>query len=105
MAEVLQSTRVQSLTVLSCDCEVSWIREIISTWSLKLSGGGGTDMRIGIDAAQKLRPRLDVLVVFTDGETPWPASPSPFKLIVVYSQGNPVTGPEWAVNIRMEPKC
>lgn len=105
MAEVLQSTRVQSLTVLSCDCKVSWIKEIISTFSVKLSGGGGTDMRIGIDSAAKLRPRLDVLVVFTDGYTPWPSSPSPFKLIIVYSQGNSVTGPEWAINIRMEAKC
>lgn len=102
MAEVLQSTRVQSLTVLSCDCEVSWIKEIISTFSVKLSGGGGTDMRIGIDAAQKLRPRLDVLVVFTDGYTPWPSSPTPCKLINVYTRGGSVTGPPWAINIRME---
>jgi predicted metal-dependent peptidase len=102
MAEVLQSTKIQSLTVLSCDCEVSWIREIVSTFSVKLSGGGGTDMRVGIDEAARLKPRLDVLVVFTDGGTPWPAKPSPFKLINVYSRGGSVTGPSWAVNIQME---
>ncbi|NJC28300.1 vWA domain-containing protein [Neolewinella antarctica] len=37
-----------------------------------LPGGGLTDMRAGIAEAQKLRPKPDVILVLTDGFTPYP---------------------------------
>ncbi|HEY5855069.1 MAG TPA: hypothetical protein VIW24_13695, partial [Aldersonia sp.] len=35
-------------------------------------GGGGTDLRTGFAKALRARPRPDVLVVLTDGQSPWP---------------------------------
>jgi predicted metal-dependent peptidase len=35
-------------------------------------GGGGTDMRVGIQVAADLKPAPEVIVIVTDGETPWP---------------------------------
>lgn len=38
----------------------------------KLTGGGGTDMRAGINAALELKPKPDSILVLTDGFTPYP---------------------------------
>mgnify|MGYP001765174087 CR=1 FL=1 len=38
----------------------------------KVAGRGGTDMRVGIEAGCQMRERPTVIVVITDGYTPWP---------------------------------
>jgi predicted metal-dependent peptidase len=73
---------------------------------LELRGGGGTDMTVGIAEAQQLRPGPHILVVFTDGYTPWPTvAPSEFdSVIVVLNGGNSRTDvPGWARTIVLDP--
>lgn len=43
-------------------------------------GGGGTDMRVPLDKAEELNP--EIVVLFTDGYTPWPKVEPPYPLIV-----------------------
>ena len=39
--------------------------------SVKLAGGGGTDMGVIIQQVAEMKPRPQLIVVCTDGETPW----------------------------------
>lgn len=67
----------QGLTIITCDSEVSDIRKLRSRSEISeitIKGGGGTDLRVGIAAAIALRPIPKIIVVITDGYTPWPES-------------------------------
>lgn len=45
------------------------------------TGGGGTDMRVPLEHAEQYEP--EVVVLITDGYTPWPKEEPPYPLIVV----------------------
>jgi len=64
--------------VIPCDAAagpMSLVRTKADVPRIELTGGGGTDMRVGIEAAANLRPMPEVIVVLTDGYTPWPSAP------------------------------
>lgn len=68
----------QGVTVLECDAEVTRsyvVRVPGQVRSIALHGGGGTDMTEGLAASAALRPVPSVVVVMTDGYTPWPSVP------------------------------
>src|SRR5205823_3967100 len=54
------------LAVLACDAAVGAKTRVRRVEDVQLVGGGGTDMRVGIAAAETRRPRPDVIVVLTD---------------------------------------
>jgi len=74
------------VTVIPCDAqayEPIVLRKPSDRFKVqKLKGGGGTDMIVGIEAALKLRPSPDTILVLTDGYTPYP--PKPYKIPVVF---------------------
>lgn len=51
------------------------IQKIEETTIVRTTGGGGTDMRLGIELARKQTPVPAVCIVLTDGYTPWPTDP------------------------------
>ena len=64
----------EGINVIPCDAEaqtVQRLRSIAKIEELELIGGGGTDMRAGIDAALNIKPKPNIVVVITDGATPW----------------------------------
>ncbi len=71
------------VTVLAVDAAVHTVATVRRADAIRLGGGGGTDMAVGITAAQELRPRVDVIIVCTDGETDWPAHPAPVPVVAV----------------------
>ena len=64
--------RQRQVRVLAVDTDVHAARRVSRASQVRLAGGGGTDMGAGIAAAAALRPRPSVVVVLTDGYTPWP---------------------------------
>ncbi len=69
---ILRSARVKAITLVSCDAEASVPTSISPTTILSLTGGGGTDLTFGIDALSQLADPPSVIIVLTDGWTPWP---------------------------------
>ena len=95
--------------VLAVDAAVQTVQRATSAQRLELVGGGGTDMGAGIEAAARLRPRPSVVVVLTDGLTPWPTAPPKGLHIVVgiiegggLRGGRPWEAPTWARVVRIE---
>ena len=75
LAEVealLRRVGVRGARVLAVDAAVRSARRVSRARQVELAGGGGTDMAAGIEAALLARPRPDIVVVLTDGDTPWP---------------------------------
>jgi len=88
--------------VMAVDAAAQTVQHVSNVRQINLVGGGGTDMGAGLAAAAKLRPRPSVVVVLTDGMTPWPAEAPKGMQVVVGIIGNPARGgrpwaaPQWA---------
>ncbi len=94
--------------VMAVDAAVQAVQNVSNARQINLVGGGGTDMGAGLLAAAKLRPRPSVIVVLTDGMTPWPAEAPKGMQVVVGIIGNPARGarpwaaPQWARVVPIE---
>lgn len=66
-----------STEVGSCDSAVHSCERVFKASKVKLVGGGGTDMSVPLNAlrTERAATRPHVLIIITDGITPWPARP------------------------------
>lgn len=94
------------IAVIPCDAEAYEMTRLRSRGDiekLQLKGGGGTDMGAGIAAAAELRPRPHVIVVFTDGHTPWPDdAPRGVDSVIVVTPTRAPAPPNWASGMTLE---
>ncbi|MFC8391290.1 VWA-like domain-containing protein [Streptomyces sp. NPDC057238] len=74
--------RRDMVSVVSCDAEAGRVHRLCRAEGIPLTGGGGTDLRTGFAKALGSRPRPDVVVVLTDGQTPWPDTRPPCRTVV-----------------------
>ncbi|MYW00040.1 VWA-like domain-containing protein [Streptomyces sp. SID3343] len=98
------------VTVVSCDAAAHVVESLCHDEGLSLVGGGGTDLRAGFARALRAQPRPDVVVVLTDGQTPWPSRRPSCRTVVGLFPRRPPRGssdeenpdytpdlpPEWA---------
>ncbi|MFI9100075.1 VWA-like domain-containing protein [Streptomyces fildesensis] len=70
------------ITVVPCDAAAHIVHPLCQGEGIPLMGGGGTDLRTGFAKALRARSRPDVIVVLTDGQTPWPGTRPPCRTVV-----------------------
>ncbi|MFF3732538.1 VWA-like domain-containing protein [Streptomyces sp. NPDC002476] len=70
------------ISVVACDAAAQVVHPLCRAEGIPLVGGGGTDLRAGFAGALGRRPRPDVIVVLTDGQTPWPSTRPPCRTVV-----------------------
>lgn len=97
-AGIISATGYQGVTVIPTDAAVHSVQQVVSAHQLVLQGGGGTDMREGLARAWDQRPPADLVVVLTDGETPWPDAPprGAAPVLIVLVRPTTVSTPAWA---------
>jgi predicted metal-dependent peptidase len=91
----------EGVRVLAVDAAIQSCRRVFRPEQVELAGGGGTDMRVGLEAATKMRPRPDTIVVITDGYTPWPDEPPRGIRVIVAHLGGGGDVPEWAKEVKI----
>lgn len=98
---ILKTTGQEQVQIITCDSSVHFNKKVRKVSDIKFLGGGGTDMRVGIQTALESKPRPQIIIVITDGATPWPpASPKNTKVVVALL-GNSYDScvPSWAKKI------
>ncbi|WP_067457308.1 vWA domain-containing protein [Actinomadura macra] len=95
--------RGNRVSVLACDADVRAVSRVSSAGQVELDGGGGTDMRVGIAAALGARERPQVVIVLTDGFTPWPAEAPSCRLVAALVGDAPPDPPSWVETVRLGP--
>ncbi|MET8825682.1 VWA-like domain-containing protein [Streptomyces sp. NPDC004610] len=117
VAEICRAVggRRDLVSVVPCDAAARVAHSLCAAEGIPLVGGGGTDLRAGFTRALGVRPRPEVVVALTDGQTRWPGARPPCRTVVGLfprSRRRPVdesdpdfvpTGPpEWARVVEIE---
>lgn len=89
------------VSVLACDADVHAASRVTSAQQVTLAGGGGTDMRVGVERALALPERPGIVIVITDGYTPWPDEPSSARLIAALTSQGAAQPPVWIETVRI----
>lgn len=92
-----------SVSIYSVDAAVHNVSKVRRAHDVELIGAGGTDLRIGLISAEREKPRPDVIIIFTDGDTPWPATPPVGATVIAVVLGrvhdNLPPTPPWAFRV------
>ena len=97
IGKVLNGFRIRDgLRVICGDESVGSVGRVFSPMQVELAGGGGTDMRPLIEEAAQAKPQPGVIVVCTDGYTPWPSEPVGVPVVAcITHEGAMDAVPKW----------
>lgn len=94
--------RQDGVKVYACDAAVHTAQKCFRADQVQLAGGGGTDMSIAYVHAAQQKPRPQLVIILTDGYTPWAREPVNGVpcLAVIVSNGDD-TSPDWVKSIKL----
>ena len=95
-----------TLEVWTGDTHVGSVQKVFRPEEVKLVGGGGTDMAAMIQAAMERRPKPpEVILVATDGYTPWPERQVDAKVMACLTrQAKAERVPSWIETVVLRPE-
>jgi predicted metal-dependent peptidase len=105
---VLAALRDSAPPTVACVVDTSGnIQEVRHASEITFTGGGGTDLRPAGRAVAATRPPPDLVVILTDGYTPWDATPptsNPRARYLAVLVAGPVSGvPVWLDSVVVDP--
>jgi len=101
LAEIKGILRItRKVQVYTVDTEVHTVQTVFRPEDITLLGGGGTDMGRGIHRAAQDNHAL--IVVLTDGLTPWPEEPPPARVVIALLGTSPWPTPWWATTVEVK---
>jgi len=71
--EIIRRGGVDAVFAFSVDADVKDVKRIRRITEVEFKGGGGTDMRVAFTKLAEMK--VDVGIILTDCETPWPDAP------------------------------
>jgi predicted metal-dependent peptidase len=94
------------LEVWTADTHVASVQKVFRPEEVHLVGGGGTDMRAMILSVMERRPKPpEVILVATDGVTPWPEKPVEAKVMACLTRKSRAKRvPEWIETVVLRPE-
>lgn len=100
---ILKHSIRQTPRIVSCDSRCGEIQEVRRIEDIQLTGGGGTDMRVGINLCLEQKSKPNIIIVFTDGYTPWPEEePEDVKIIAcIGGRCSRDSTPDWMDSITL----
>jgi predicted metal-dependent peptidase len=87
------------------DAAVNANQRVARAESVRLEGGGGTDMGVGLAATERMTPCPEIVIVITDGYTPWPERPPRGMRTIVVKTDARGTSPSWARTVTVPPEA
>lgn len=106
LADVFKSLPSQDgVRVITGDTHMGSCQKAFNNASVELVGGGGTDMgALMLYAAEKF-PEADVMIVVSDGYTPWPPKPLRQKCLALLTQKSERGSvPDWIRTVYIRPE-
>jgi hypothetical protein len=93
----------EGVRVITGDTHMATCQKAFSNAQVEMVGGGGTDMGAIMEQAVQDHKDVDVIIVVTDGYTPWPRSPLRPKCLALITQKRSDGVPSWMRTVYIHP--